>query len=124
MFYTAAFIQPNELQAPSFSMRGIKQFTQSTLTDVSIYGKSHISRSAYDGYRANLEAFLYATCHGTKTSVTYFGFPLSNVTTVPFPLRRPVIAFNLKATATEQGIAKMMEKWSQMGIQKITQSKK
>lgn len=96
--------------------------TQAKMSDLTIHGKPMSPQIAYDGYRANIEAFLWATANGRITSTIFTKYPLVNFN-YSFPLSVPKLAFLLKDKPSDQGKAKMIQGWTKYGIKEISMSK-
>jgi len=70
--------------------------TQTTPSSINIFAKPLINQIAYAGYKANIEAFLFATAVQQKVSTITRSYPLNPVSvniSIPFPA--PSIAFKL-----------------------------
>jgi len=88
MLYTASPLLGKAVQSPIFQKKGIEGLTAGKLTQIHHVGFAIEKQLAYDGYVANLPAFLHATAvqKKTVTSAIYYPTPLSNDLTLPVPL--------------------------------------
>jgi len=88
MLYTASPLLGKAVQSPIFQKKGIEGLTAGKLTQIHHVGFAIEKQVAYDGYVANLPAFLHATAvqKKTVTSAIYYPTPLSNDLTLPVPL--------------------------------------
>jgi hypothetical protein len=88
MLYTASPLTGKAVQSPIFQKKGIDGLTAGKLAQIHHVGFAVEKQVAYDGYVANLPAFLHATAvqHKVTTSAAYYPTPLSNDNTLPIPL--------------------------------------
>jgi hypothetical protein len=123
MIYTALGLSNDKVpQHHAFQQRKLNNLTQAKMSDLTIHGKPVSPQVAYDGYRANIEAFLWATAKNQSVSTVFSQYPLPNFD-YTFPLRVPKLSFLLKDKPTDQGKARMLSGWDKYGIKEISMSK-
>jgi hypothetical protein len=88
MIYTATPLTGKAVQSPAFQKKGIEGYTAGRLAQIHHVGVAAEKQLAYDGYVANLPAFLHATAVQTKvvTTKTWYPTPLNNEHTIPLAL--------------------------------------
>lgn len=74
---------------------------------------------AYDAYRSNIEAFLFATAVKKKVlcNQEVYPFPTSYVRSIPIPVPATVIHF--KSAPPAQIMAKILEEGQTMGMESL-----
>lgn len=86
-----------------FELNGLKNQAPSAVHGLNIYGKASIRELAYDGYRANIDAFIFATLSGKRQATCLEAFGPVEVQDFFLPLSKPGFAFcPMKATEVEK----------------------
>jgi len=127
MIYTATIVSDSKSAVtvhPAFVQRELKKMTQGRMSGLSILGKPLLPQLAYDGYRANISAFLFATATNRRTTTGGYSYPLPFSDDFDFPLAPPSVAFRLKSEMSDTNKKAMMEGWRKYGIKEIRASKK
>jgi len=113
--FLAAITDDPRTQTQVFIQRGIDRLTQERLSALGIFGKPDQRQLAHDGYRTNIDAFLYATSVNSKVAVSSPVYPLKNYEpTIPLP--RPKVLFTLKAKLTNEQLARFKASTSAYGL--------
>jgi len=100
-FYIAQQSADGVPQAYSFLQRNISGLTQTQVSKAGFYAQADVSQLAYDGYRANISAFLFATHMSSKVDTHKRAYPLSILRTPDLPLSLPPIYFQFKTSPSE-----------------------
>jgi len=107
LFSTAAYLA-----------RSISNYTVASPGDLAIFGKPSINQIAYDGYTANIEAFIHATCIQKKVYCDRPHYPIDPSHTVTVPIQLPRTVFALVNKPSSEGEKKMMDAGKEFGIEK------
>jgi hypothetical protein len=93
MIYTALTISVSGAQTVAFSQRGINGLTQGKMSDLPLIGKADERQLAFDGYKANIDAFIAATANNKKVKSNSANLSIPDSYTPQFPLARPGVMF-------------------------------
>jgi hypothetical protein len=89
--YTARPVEAKALQHPEFAKRDIKGMTSGMLEKIHMVGVPGAKQLAYDGYVANLPAFLYATSVHAKVYCHKNWYKANISLNLTIPLRLPTL---------------------------------
>jgi len=119
-FYLAKRAQNSAQVTAAFIQKGISGLTQAKMSELPYMARANQHQLAFDGYKANIDTFLYATATKEKiyTTATEAGIPASFEPKIP--LRLPGVYFQFKRDPNEQSKAAMMEKYAVYGIKELT----
>jgi hypothetical protein len=123
MIYTASLTKSSAAQHMSFSQRGLSGLTQDRMSNVTIYGRPDEHQLAYDGYRANIEAFIAATAANKKTTTTADSYPIPLELTTSLPLALPKIVFRLAKKPNAEQLAKLKKGLEDAGLEEMAVGK-
>jgi hypothetical protein len=74
---------------------------------------------AYDGYSANIEAFLCATARKERLYCDLPHYPITGYTSITVPIALPRTIFTFKSKPSADAVKKMMKAAEKMGIEEI-----
>jgi hypothetical protein len=100
----------------AFLARGLSEFTVTAPSDLLVFGKPSNQQIAFDGYSANIEAFIAATSWKQKLFCDQSHYFINADHKITVPLALPRTVFTLKSKPTESGEAKMLAAAADMGI--------
>lgn len=107
--YLAAAISELRPNATVFQLQGVQGYAPCHLTDLTILGVRHVQQTAYNGYRANIPAFLTASANRARISTGPYlyapDFHLNDVV----PLTMPPLFVRLRE-ATDDKVDSLMKK--------------
>lgn len=122
-FYLAKKATNAAQQTADFIQRSLSGLTQAKLSDLHFIAKADVHQIAYDGYRANIDVFLYATAMKSRvfTNITEAPVPILLPVTLPIPL--PSIYFQFKTEPNPASKAKLMDAYAKYNIMENVQGK-
>jgi hypothetical protein len=124
MIYTAIATKGTAGQHMAFSNRGIQNLTQDRMSNISLHSRPDKHQLAYDGYKANIEAFLGATADKVKKSTINTAYPLPLIpefACIPLPL--PKVVFRLARKPTPAQLKKMEDNLGPHGLEMMALGK-
>jgi len=94
VIYYSSALAAKAVQSPEFVTRGIEKETTARPGDCSIIGFPHVKQLAYDDYRSNICAFLYATSVKSKVAcdVQHYFPKLDSALYIPLEVPPLVVA--------------------------------
>jgi len=119
MIYIASEVRNNAPSSAAFVSKGLTDFTQGRIRDITLFGKPTNTQVAFSGYKDAIEAFLYAKATGMKvlTSGGYFPIPEDYTPTVPLPY--PSTVFRLAKKPNADQLRKMKEGLERYGLEEV-----
>lgn len=124
-YYIAKTVPKGAPQSYAFSDRKLHGLTQGKVSDLVCFGVPTNHEVAYDAYRANIDAFLYATLTEKKVATNKLRLPIDSTRYYPtngLPL--PDVAFQLKTkNLTEAHIEKFVASMGVFGMEEQVMSK-
>jgi hypothetical protein len=124
MFYYLAKKAQNAAQVTAaFIQKGISGLTQAKLSDLPYMARAMLNQVAYDGYKANIDVFIYATVMKTKVYTTIAEAPFPALHQHSFPLPTPSIYFQFKKEPNAESKAKMLKAYARFNIQEHVRGK-
>jgi hypothetical protein len=107
----------------AFTQRSIPQMTTGPVSDSSILIAPTRRQIAYDGYKANIDAFVHATAHKStvSTAAVFLGIPEDY--TASFPLPTPNVSFEFVKPLPADKEAVFMERMAKYNVQKHQRGK-
>ncbi|WCL22999.1 hypothetical protein [Armillaria spp. ambi-like virus 2] len=122
-FYIAQQSADGVPQAYSFLQRNISGLTQTQVSKAGFYAQADVSQLAYDGYRANISAFLFATHMSAKVDTHKRAYPLSILRTPELPLPLPPIYFQFKTAPSEATLKIMHQRFESFEFEEHTRGR-
>jgi hypothetical protein len=119
MIYIASEVRNNAPATSAFVAKGLTDFTQGRIRDITLFGKPTIVQVAYSGYKDNIEAFLYATATGKKVSTNTGHFPIPHTYVPSVPLPYPQTIFRLAKKPNGDQLKKIKEGLEKYGLSEI-----
>jgi hypothetical protein len=117
--YLAAAISEQRPNATVFQLQGVQGYAPCRLTDLTILGVRHVQQTAYNGYRANIPAFLTASANRARISTgPYLYAPEFHLNDV-VPLTMPPLFVRLRE-ATDDKVDSLIKKTEVFKPQKIS----
>jgi hypothetical protein len=119
MIYICGSTSGKLIQTQEFSNRKLDGLTQGRVRDIVLFGKADYTQLAYDGYKANLEAFLLATAVKAKVSTKELHFPLPADYEPQVPLPYPPVIFKLAKKPSDADVTSLrngLEKWGLLEV--------
>lgn len=115
-FYLAKTAASAAAQTAAFFQKGISGLTQAKISELPHLARADQFQIAYDGYKANIDVFLYATAMRSKVYTTVDRAPFPAFFVPSFPLPTPSIFFQFKVEPNPASKAKMMERYARYHI--------
>lgn len=101
--YLTTKLGGKQLSPLHFELNGLKNQAPSQLHALNVFGKALIHELAYDGYRANIDAFIYATLSKSKTAVCLEAYGPISLGEYPLPIPKPAFVYcPMKKVETEK----------------------
>jgi len=124
MIYTAVTTKGNAGQHMAYSQRGLQNLTQDRMSNIVLHGKPDKHQLAYDGYRANIEAFLFATATKAKVTTSAISYPLPLEPSFPLiPLPLPKVVFRLAKKPTPEQLTRFKAGMAEAGLEEMAVGK-
>lgn len=122
-FYLAKKTQNTASQVAAFTQKGIAGLTQAKLSELPFIARALHHQIAYDGYKANIDAFIFATVMKEKVFTTISEARLPSLMDIDLPLPLPSVYFQFKKEPSAASKAKMMEKYEVYDVKEHVRGK-
>lgn len=106
--YLARHLNAGESSSPLFQIEGAAGYAPAALSSLAIWSKPLKREIAYDGYKTNLDAFLFATSAQKKVFIgNEKGYPFAARGLIPFNM--PPFKFTLKKEPSSAHLEKFID---------------